>query len=117
VDFFFCANLIYKAGLEAGNYHRQMNATNFEKWGAKKVAPNLSPQAVIVLDNSPYHCLQVDRPLSTCIVKTGMIQLCRKGIVPDDTMSKNDLPVNSSTEAQRYINKIDRILANHDHAI
>ena len=52
-----------------------MNATNFEKWGAKKLTYNLPPQPVIVLDNSPYHCLQVDRPLSTCIVKTGMIMV------------------------------------------
>jgi len=46
-----------------------------------------------------------------------MIWFSRKGIVSDETMSKNDFPVNSSTEAQRDINKIDRILANHDHAV
>ena len=100
---------------EAGDYHGQMNATNFEKWGAKKITPNFPPQPVI--DNSPYHCLHVDRRLSTCTVKWGMIWLCRKGIVSDETMSKNDLPVNSSTEAQRDINKIDCILANHGHVV
>jgi len=73
---------------EAGDYHGQMNATNFEKWGAKKLTSNLPPQPVIVLDNSPCHCLQVDRPLSTCIVQTGMIWLSRKGIVSDETMRK-----------------------------
>jgi len=81
---------------------------------------NLLPtpsQPVIVLDNSPYHSLQDDRPLSTCILKTGMIWLCKKGIVSDKTMSKNALPVNSSTEAQRDTNKIDCILANHGHAV
>ena len=46
-----------------------------------------------------------------------MIWLCRKGIVSDETMSKNDLPVTFFTEAQRDINKIDRILANHGHAV
>ena len=117
MDFFLHAHLIYKAGLEAGDYHGQMNATNFKNWRAKKITSNFPPQPVIVLDNSPYHCLQVDRPLSTCIVKTGMIWLSRKGIVSDETLSKNDLPVNSSTEAQRDINKIDRILANHGHAV
>jgi len=35
----------------------------------------------------------------------------------DETVSKNDLPVNSSTEAQRDINRIDHILANHGHAV
>jgi len=117
VDFFLHAHVIYKAGLEAGDYHGQMNATNFEKWGAKKLTSNFSSQPVIVLDNSPCHCLQVDRPLSTCIVQTGMMWLSRKGIVSDETMSKNDLPFNSSTEAQRDINKIDHTQANHGHAV
>jgi hypothetical protein len=101
-----------------------MNATNFEKWGAKKFTSNFAPQPVIALDNSPYHCFQVDRPLSTCIVKTGMIRLGRKDIVSDETMSKNDLtmskndlPVNSSTETQRDINRINHILANHGPAV
>jgi len=76
-----------------------------------------TPPQPVVLDNSPYHCLQVDRPLSTCIAKTGIIWLCRKSIVSDETMSKNDLPVNSSIEMQRDINKIYCILANHSHAV
>jgi len=40
-----------------------MNATNFKNWRAKKITTNFPPQPVIVLDNSPCHCLQVDRPL------------------------------------------------------
>jgi len=113
MDFFLCAHLIYKAG----DYHVQMNAKNFVKWGAKKWTSNFPSQLVIILDNFPFRCLQVDRPVSTCIVKTRMIWLSRKGIISDETLSKNDLPVNSSTEAQKYINKIDHILAIHGHAV
>jgi len=68
LDFFLHAHHIYKAGLQARDYRGQMNATNFEKWGAEKLT-----QPVLVLDDSSYHYLQVDSPLSTCIVKTGMI--------------------------------------------
>ena len=117
MDFFLCAHLVYKTGLEAGEYHGQMNAKNFVKWGAKERTSNFSSQLVIVLDNFPCHCLQVDRPLSTCIVKTGMIWISRKGIVSDEILSKNDVPVNSSTEAQRGINKIDCIPTNQGHAV
>jgi len=85
--------------------------------GSKKLTSNFLSQPVIVLDNSPSHCLQVGRPLSTCIVQTGMMWLCKKGIVSDETMSKNYIPVNSSTKAHRDINKIDSILANHGHAV
>jgi len=116
VEFFLHAHIIYKTGIEAGDYHGHLNATNFEKWKRRNLLP-APPQPVVVLDNSPYHCLQVDRPLSTCITKTGMIWLCRKSIVSDETMSKNDLPVNSSTETQRDINKIYCMLANHGHAV
>ena len=34
VYFFLHAHLNCKAGPEAEDYHGQMNATNFEKWGA-----------------------------------------------------------------------------------
>ena len=54
MDFFLCAHLIYKAGLEAGDYCGQMNATNFEKWGEKKLTSNFRPELVIVLYNYPY---------------------------------------------------------------
>jgi len=100
VDFFLCAHLIYKARCKAGDYHGQLNATNFEKCRAKKLTSNLPPQPVIVLNNSPYHSLQVDRPISMCVIKTGMIWRGRKGIMSDETLSKNDLIVDSSTEAQ-----------------
>jgi hypothetical protein len=64
-----------------------MNATNFKNWRAKKITSDFLPQPVIVLDNSPYHFLQVDRPLFTLHKKTGMIRLSRKGIVSDETLS------------------------------
>jgi hypothetical protein len=53
VDFFLHAHLIYKARCKAGDYRGQINATNFKKWGAKKLTSNLPSQTVIALDNSP----------------------------------------------------------------
>jgi len=43
VDFFLHAHFIYMAGLEAGDCLGQMNATNFEKWGVKKLTSNFPP--------------------------------------------------------------------------
>ena len=94
--------------------------TTVDKWMQQILRsgePRNFPTQPVILDNFPYHCLQVDRPLSTCIVKTSMIWLCRKGTGFDETMSKNDLAVNSSTEFQRDINKIDCILAYHGRAV
>ncbi len=108
--------------LQGWTWSRRLPWTNeWNKFGEvgsqEKLISNFPLQPVIVLDHSPYQWLQVDRPLSTCLVKTGIIWLFRKGIVSDETMSKNDLPVNSSTEAQRDINKMDRILANHGYGV
>ena len=92
--------------LQGCTWSRRLPWTNecnkFRLLGSQEPS-NFPPQPVIVLDNSPCHCLQVDSPLSTCIVKAGMVWLGRKGIVSDETMGKNDLPVNSSTEVpKRY---------------
>ena len=110
-----------RSHLQSLKQSRRLPWTNeckkFVKWGAKKWTCNFPSQLVIVVDNFPCLCLQVDRPLSACTVKTGMRWLGRKGIVSDETLSKNDLPVNSSTEAQKDINRIDHILANRGHAV
>jgi hypothetical protein len=53
--------LIYKAGSASGDYHGQMNSTNFEKWVGGKMLQNLSPSSAVVLDNAPYHNVQADK--------------------------------------------------------
>jgi hypothetical protein len=57
------AQHINKAGLPTGDYHQHKNMTNFEKHVAKKSIPEFPPLSVIVLDISPYYCLQVEKPL------------------------------------------------------
>ena len=45
--------LMYKAGQTSGDYHREMNSTDFEKWISEMAIPNLPPASVIVMDNAP----------------------------------------------------------------
>jgi hypothetical protein len=66
------------AGSAVGDYHGQMNAADFEKWVVKKLIPHLPSLSVIVLDNAPYHYLQIDRPLSAYAIKADMISQFRK---------------------------------------
>ena len=37
------------------DYHKDMDAYNFEKWFREKLLPNIEPHSVIVMDNAPYH--------------------------------------------------------------
>jgi hypothetical protein len=73
IGFFPNATLIYKAGSATGDYHGQMNAANFSNYAVKKLIPNLPAQSVTVLDNAPYHCLQIDEPPSAYATKADMI--------------------------------------------
>ena len=67
------ALLAYKAGSASGDYHGQMNGDNFEKWVRAKLTPNLPPSSVIVLDNAPYHCVQLDRVPTRSALKSSMV--------------------------------------------
>jgi hypothetical protein len=86
------AELIYKAGSASGDYHGQMNSINFEKWVTEKLLLNLHPCSVVVLDNAPYHSVQVDKDPSKHSVKSYMILwLERQGVFCDPTMRKGQL--------------------------
>jgi hypothetical protein len=84
--------LVYKAGAATVDYHRQMNGTNFEKWVHEKLAPDLPCASVIVLDNAPYHSVQIDKlPLKYAVKKDRIKWLQTKGISCDLSMRKEKL--------------------------
>ena len=45
----------------SGDYHDEMNGVNFFKWVKEKLIPHLPPKSVLIIDNAPYHNLQVDK--------------------------------------------------------
>ena len=55
------AQEIFNLGLASGDYHGQMDGSNFEKWYNKKLLPNLPSNSIIVMDNASYHSVQTDR--------------------------------------------------------
>jgi hypothetical protein len=44
-----------------GNHHGQMTKVHFKKWVQKKWIPSLPPNSVLVVVNSSYYCMQMDR--------------------------------------------------------
>lgn len=113
------AELIFKAGNSTGDYHGQMNSTNFEKWVCEKVIPNLPANSVVILDNAPYHCRQEDKPPSQYSLKSDMLTWLRKqGIECDASMRKSDL--HEKIEKVRPKNKIyavDTLLQLNGHEV
>ncbi|KAJ4440379.1 hypothetical protein ANN_08520 [Periplaneta americana] len=113
------AELIYKAGSTTGDYHGQMNSVNFQKWVVNQLMPNLQPNSVVVLDNAPYHCIQVDKAPSPYALKGDMIEwLRKKGVKCNETIHKNDLyklilPLKPKEKTYR----IDNMLSGSGHVV
>jgi hypothetical protein len=55
-----------------------MNSDNFEKWVNDKVIPNLAIPSVIVMDNAPYHGMQVYKPPTKSSLKKDMLEYLRR---------------------------------------
>ncbi|KAG8229204.1 hypothetical protein J437_LFUL001077 [Ladona fulva] len=55
-----------------GDYHGEMNSGNYLKWVQNQSIPNLPPKSVVVLDNAPYHNVQLNRPPSSNAKKDTM---------------------------------------------
>ncbi|KAJ4427372.1 hypothetical protein ANN_24993 [Periplaneta americana] len=66
-----------------------MNQVNFEKWVDEKLIPNLPPRSVVVMDNVPYHSIQVDKPPNKYAPNRDMIVwLRRKGVEANERLHK-----------------------------
>jgi hypothetical protein len=113
------AALIYKAGSAVGHCNGQMNAANFEKWTVEKLIPSLPAQSVIVLDNAPYHCLQIDEPPSAYAIKADIISwLGKNGVSCNETMRKSELfYLILPLKPKENIYKIDHILKKYGHTV
>jgi hypothetical protein len=96
-----------------------MNSINFEKWVIKKLLPNFPPSSVVVLDNAPYHSVQVDKVPSKYSVKSEMISwLERQGVFCDPTMRKGqlyDLILTRKPKEKTF--KTDHLLNGHGHTV
>ena len=53
--------LVWKAKSSTGDYHDEMDGDNFFKWVKEKLISHLPPKSVLIIDNAPYHNLQVDK--------------------------------------------------------
>lgn len=98
---------MYKAGSANGDYHGQMNHGNFEKWIDEKLIPNLPPRSVVVMDNAPYHTIQVDKPPNKYTLNDMKEWLRRKEVTFDANLHKVDLY--ALVEKHRPIEKTFRV--------
>lgn len=86
------ARLIFKSGTKSGDYHDEMNFNNFSKWLKEKLFPNLPPRSVIIVDNAPYHNVQVNKAPTSTSKKADMQDWLRNhNIAYEEDMLKTQL--------------------------
>ncbi|XP_072142807.1 uncharacterized protein [Dermacentor andersoni] len=56
-----CACLVFRTAKGAGDYHKENDGPQFEKWFSEQLLPNIKPRSVIVMDNEPYHSVHLEK--------------------------------------------------------
>ncbi|XP_046145849.1 uncharacterized protein LOC123989194 [Osmia bicornis bicornis] len=113
------AALIFKARSTTGDYHGQMNALNFEKWVSEKLLPNIPSQSVIVMDNAPYHTVQINKPPTAYGKKSDMIKwLEENNIQHTATMKKYQLvELIQRNKSLDKTYRVDELFKRHGHNV
>ncbi|KAJ4448601.1 hypothetical protein ANN_28369 [Periplaneta americana] len=74
------------------DYHEVMDHDRFCRWFKEQLLPNIEEKRVIVMDNAPYHSVQVDKAPTLATRKEEMLNwLVRHGVQADPTLPKGAL--------------------------
>lgn len=83
--------LCFESKKHTGDYHDEMNGDTFHEW-FKNILPSLDDNAVIVMDNAPYHSVKLEKLPNTSWKKAEIIQwLENKGNEISESMVKVEL--------------------------
>lgn len=113
------ALLTFESGKKTGDYHKDMNFENYEKWIKNKLIPNIRPNSVIVVDNASYHNVEINRAPSSATKKADMIKwLVERGIPLTENLLKPELyDLIKQLKPKFKMYKIDAIMAEHGHSV
>ncbi|XP_031339075.1 uncharacterized protein LOC116167722 [Photinus pyralis] len=111
------ANLIF-ASKTCGDYHGEMNQTNFLHWFQNQLLPNLSEPSVIIIDNAPYHNMEVNKAPNVSW-KKGDIQswLTNEGIIYSEQMLKSELLLKVSQNKPEKTYFVDQLAEQYGHKV
>lgn len=112
------ALLMFKSQSKSSDYHDDMNSINFLKWMSEKVIPNLPERSLVVMDNAPYHCTQINKAPTMSSIKRDMQEWLReKGVYFEDTWTKAVLfeLIKQNKGPPTYA--VDALLKSHNHEL
>lgn len=112
------ALLIFRSQSQSADYHDDMNASNFLKWMTEKVVPNLPENSLVVMDNAPYHCTQINKAPTMSNLKSEMqIWLREKNIFFEDSWTKAVLYDTIKKNKEPPVYAVDELLRQHNHEV
>jgi transposase len=108
---------MFKSGQTSGDYHKDMNFDNYERWLRTQLIPNLKPNSVLIIDNASYHNVVENPAPSSNSRKAEMRQwLEERDIITPPNLLKAELYQIVLQNKEKYKTyKIDRILGEHGH--
>lgn len=111
--------LMFKSTSKLGDYHDDINFTDYERWLKTKLIPNLKPYSVVVIDNAAYHNTIKDPAPTSESSKVDMkTWLTSKGILFREDMLKPELYAlicENKGAYKEYL--VDAILSEHNHLV
>lgn len=113
------ALLMFKAGTKSGDYHDNMNFSNYEKWLKTQLMPNLPRNSVVVVDNASYHNKQEDHCPTSNSRKCDMQSWLREkeiGFSPEMLKPQLYKLILKNKDRNKKFN-IDRILGENNHTV
>ncbi|XP_031836267.1 uncharacterized protein LOC116428588 isoform X2 [Nomia melanderi] len=113
------AGLIFKIDSATSDYYGQVDAANFESWIIELLLPNIPPNTVVVMDNAPYHSVEMNKPPNKYAKKADMLSWLEQNNVPHTEKMKQyelaELIARNKPTKKTY--KIDEILKSYGHSI
>lgn len=110
--------LIFKSKTKSGDYHDEMNHDNFMRWLEHQLIPNLPPNGIVVMDNAPYHTVQINKKPTRANKKADIrTWLENNDITTTHNMRKAELLelVNKLSITKTYY--VDELLKQHGHTV
>jgi transposase len=113
------AQLTFKSTKKTGDYHGQMNHDLFTKWFTEQLLPNMPKNALIIMDNAPYHNVlsHHSAPTATCKKDRISAWLRKNGIPVSDDCLKAELVEILDKLAPPPLYALDELAAAQGHAI
>ena len=106
-----------KSNDENGDYHKDMDSVEFNKWIKNKVVPSFTKKSVLVIDNAPYHNV-TDEEDKIPTRKNDIKEWLTKSNVPfSDSMLRPELLTLAKAHKNKKLFQIDKYIQSKGHVV